>query len=128
MDPVTLTITALAAGTAAGIKDSASTAIKDAYSSLRELVSRKLKGHHDGELVLTRHQEAPEVWEGPLIAELTTAGVADDAAIVAAAQALMNLIDQSGSQAGKYAVHIEGSHGVQVGDHNTQHNIFDGSN
>jgi RIP homotypic interaction motif len=36
----------------------------------------------------------------------------------------MDLVDKAGSRAGKYLVTVHGSQGVQVGDHNTQTNIF----
>lgn len=124
MDPVTLIVTALAAGAALGLKDTASAAVKDAYGSLKALVTRRLAARRDGELVLARHEEAPQAWKGPLVAELTTVGAANDAGLVAAAQALMSLVDETGSRAGKYAVQVQGSQGVQVGDHNTQRNIF----
>jgi hypothetical protein len=124
MDPVTLIVTALAAGAALGLEDTASAAVKDAYQNLKVLVGRRLTGRRDGELALARHEEAPQVWEGPLVAELTAAGADDDAGLVAAAQALMTLVDQTGSRAGKYAVQVRGSQGVQVGDHNIQRNIF----
>src|ERR1700722_6846176 len=42
MDPVTLIVAALVAGAAAGLKDTASSAIKDAYNGLRGLVLRRL--------------------------------------------------------------------------------------
>jgi hypothetical protein len=124
MDPVTLIVTALAAGSALGLKDTASAAVMDAYGSLKKLVARRLAGRRDGEFVLARHEEAPQVWEAPLTAELTAAGVAADPGLVAAAQALMGLVDEAGSRAGKYAVQVIGSQGVQLGDHNTQHNTF----
>lgn len=124
MDPVTLIVTALAAGAALGLKDTASAAVKDAYGSLKALVTRRLAGRRDGELVLARHEEAPQAWEGPLIAELTATGAANDAGLVAAAQALMSLVDEAGSRAGKYVVQVQGSQGVQIGDHNSQHNTF----
>ena len=124
MDPVTLIITALAAGAGLGLKDTASTAVKDAYGSLKTLASRRLAGRRDGVLVLARHEEAPQAWEEPLAAELTAARAADDAGLVAAAQTLMSLVDETGSRAGKYLVQVRGSQGVQVGDHNIQHNTF----
>jgi hypothetical protein len=124
MDPVTLIVTALAAGAGLGLKDTASAAVTDAYGSLKTLVSRRLRGRHDGELVLVRHAKAPQVWDEPLTAELTAADAGADLDLVGAAQALMRLIDEAGSQAGKYAVQVHGSQGVQVGDHNTQHNTF----
>lgn len=85
------------------------------------LVEKRFTGNPDRELVLARHQSAPQVWEKPLAAELTAAGAADDQAMVAAAQALMQLVDAAGSAVGKYWVVVHGSQGVQVGEHNIQH-------
>jgi hypothetical protein len=117
---VRLIVTALATG----LKDTASAAIKDAYVSLRALVTKHLAGHRDGDLVLTRHEEAPQAWEGLLVAVLTAAGAADDAGLVAATQVSMNLVDATGSRAGKYAVHVDGSQDVHVCGRNTQSNMF----
>ena len=104
MDPVTLIVAALVAGAAAGLKDTASSAIKDAYNGLKGLVRRKLAGRPGGELVVDRHEQDPQVWDKPLAQELTAAGAGDDPALVTAAQALMQLVDPAGSAAGKYEV------------------------
>jgi hypothetical protein len=124
MDPVTLIVTALAAGAASALQDGASSVVKDAYSRLRALVKKRFAGRPDGELVLARHEAAPQTWEAPLAGELSAAGAEGDADLVAAAQALMNLVDEAGSKSGKYVVAVQDSQGVQVGDHNTQHNTF----
>jgi hypothetical protein len=113
MDPVTLILTALVAGAAAGTKDTASSAIKDAYNGLKGLVRRKLTGRPGGELVLDRHEQDPQVWDKPLAQELTAAGAGEDAGLVAAAQAVMQLVDAAGSAAGKYAVASD--HAVAAG-------------
>jgi hypothetical protein len=107
MEPVTLILTALAAGAALGLKGAASSAVTDAYNGLKALVKRKLAGRQDGELVLARHEQAPQVWEQPLAEELTAAGAAEDQDVVAAAQALMQLVDAAGSAAGKYQVVVQ---------------------
>jgi hypothetical protein len=125
MDPVTLILTALAAGAALGVKDTASSAVKDAYNGLKALVKRRFGGRTDGELVLARYEEAPETWKGRLAAELAAVGAGDDTGLVAAAQALMKLIDEAGSESGKYVVTVRESRGVQVGDRNTQTNTFE---
>ena len=104
VDPVTLIVAALVAGAAAGLKDTASSAVKDAYHGLKGLVQRKLGGRPDGELVLARHEQDPQVWDKPLIQELTAARAGDDPALVMAAQALMQLVDAAGSAAGRYQV------------------------
>jgi RIP homotypic interaction motif len=124
MDPVTLIVTALAAGAASALQDGTSAAVKDAYARLKALVTRRFAGRAKAELVLAEHQAAPQTWERPLAAELSAAGAESDAELVVAAQALMNLVDEAGSRAGKYLVTVQDSQGVQVGDHNTQTNIF----
>jgi hypothetical protein len=124
MDPTTLIVTALAAGAGSGLEDTTSSAIKDAYASLKALVRKRLAGNRDGELALVRLEESPGTWAGPLAAELTAAGADSDTDLVAVAQALLNLADEAGSRAGKYAIDARGSQGMQVGDRNTQHNTF----
>ena len=124
VDPVTLIVTALAAGTAAAVQDGASAAVKGAYVRLRDAVRKRLASRADGELVLARHEADPQIWRAPLAAELMQAGAGDDTGLAAAAQALMELVDAAGVRSGKYAVTISGSQGVQVGDQNTQTNTF----
>ena len=122
MDPVTLVQVALAAGAGAGIKDTTSLAIKDAYEGLKARVKGRFAGRSDAELVLANHEAAPDEWQQPLSDHLAAVGV--DAEMVEAAQLLIGLIDAAGTQAGKYAMDVQGSQGVQIGDHNKQHNTF----
>lgn len=124
MDPVSLIVTALAAGAASALQDGASAAVKDAYARLKAVVTRRFADRPKGELVLTEHEAAPQTWEKPLAAELSAAGAEGDADLIAAAQELMALLDTVGSRSGKYLVNVSGSQGVQIGDHNIQHNTF----
>jgi hypothetical protein len=124
MDPVTLIVAALAAGAGLGLKDAASSAVTDAYSAVKSLARKRFAGRPDGQLALTRYEEAQEVWEAPLVAELTAARAGGDQELVVAAQSLMALLDEPGSRAGKYTVDARGSQGVQVGDRSIQHNTF----
>ena len=124
MDPITLIVTALAAGAASALQDGAASAVKDAYGRVKALVKKRLAGRPDGELVLARHEAAPQTWQAPLAAELSTAGAEGDRDLLDAAQALMSLVDEAGSRSGKYVVTVRDSQGVQVGDHNTQTNTF----
>jgi hypothetical protein len=124
MDPVTLIVTALAAGAASALQDGTSAAVKDAYARLKALVTRRFTGRAKAELVLAEHQAAPQTWEKPLAAELSVAGAESDVDLVAAAQALMSLVDEAGSLAGKYVISVRDSQGVQIGDHGMQTNIF----
>lgn len=124
MDPVSLIVTALAAGVASAVQDGTSRAVKEAYARLRNAVRGCLRGRPDGELVLARHETSPETWRAPLAGELSAAGAEADAGLVNAARALLELVDAAGSRAGKYQVTVTGSQGVLVGDHNTQDNTF----
>ena len=124
MDPVTLIVTALAAGAASALQDGTAQAVKDAYARLKVLVKGRFAGRSKAELVLAEHEAAPQTWEAPLAAELSAVGAHADADLVAAAQALMSLVDEAGARSGKYVVTVRDSRGVQVGDRNTQTNIF----
>jgi hypothetical protein len=124
MDPVTLIVTALAAGAASALQDDAKGAVKTALARLRGLVKKRFKDPANGEYVLDKHASAPEIWRPALQQELTESGAGGDPDLVAAAQELMKLLDAQGTAGGKYAVTIQGSQGVQVGDHNTQVNTF----
>jgi len=123
MDPITLIVTALAAGAALGLQDTASAMVKDAYAGLKALVRRRLGGDQSAELVLSRHEQAPETWQAPLMAELARAGADGDGDLIAAAKALLDLVGEAG-RAGKYTVDVRGAQGVQIGDHNRQDNVF----
>ena len=58
------------------------------------------------------------------MSELGEAGADRDRDLVAAAQALMSLVDEAGARAGKYTVDVRDAQGVQIGDHNRQDNVF----
>src|SRR5215475_11372166 len=124
MDPVTLIVTALAAGAASALQDNAKAAVKAALARLRELARKRFKDPANGEYLLVKHAAAPEVWQAPLEAELVEAGAASDPDLIAAAQDLMRLLDAKGSQDGKYVVSAANSRGVQIGDRGTQTNYF----
>jgi hypothetical protein len=121
MDPITLIVTALAAGAALGAQDTVSAMVKDAYAGLKTLVKKRLGGRPGAELVLAKHEQAPETWQAPLMAELAEAGADGDRDLIAAAQALLDLV---GGAEGKYTVDVRGAQGVQIGDHNRQDNVF----
>jgi hypothetical protein len=114
MDPITLIVAALAAGAAAGVQSTAASAVRDAYVGLKALVKKRLAGRPDAELILARHERAPQTWEAPLAAELSQAGADRDLGLVAAAQALMDLVDRSGPQTNNY-VYAPGAKGVMTG-------------
>ena len=101
MDPITLILSALAAGAAAGSKDTASEAIKDAYHGLKVLVQRHFSGKPKAEMALHDYEKKPDVWKEPVKEALTEAGVDKDEAIIKAAQALMTKVDPQAAGPGK---------------------------
>jgi RIP homotypic interaction motif len=124
MDPITLIVTALAAGAALGAQDTVSAMVKDAYAGLKVLVKRRLGGGSGAELVLARHEQAPDTWQAPLMAELAETGADGDHDLIAAAQVLLDLVGGAEGPTGKYTVDVRGAQGVQIGDHNRQDNVF----
>jgi hypothetical protein len=126
MDPITLIVTALAAGVSAGVLDVVMDDVKDrvkrAYATLHRLAKKRVAGRPDGELALERYAADPQTWASVLTKELTRAGAAADTDLLAAAQALMELVDTAGARSGKYNVTIKDSKNVQVGDRNIQIN------
>jgi hypothetical protein len=123
MDPITLIVTALVTGVAHELTDDASAMVKDAYARLKALVKKRLHSRPGAEVVLAKHEEAPETWQAPLMAELAAAGADHDRDLLAAAKALLDLVGEPGGT-GKYTVDAQGAQGVQVGDHNRQDNVF----
>jgi hypothetical protein len=126
MDPVTLIVTALAAGAASALQGDAKGSVKAALARLRALAGGRLSARPAGQVVLAQHEQAPDVYAKPLEYELAQSGAAADPELVSAARELMRLLDARGAQAGKYNVAVHGSSGVQVGDNNTQVNHFGG--
>ena len=125
MDPITLIITALGAGIAAGSKDTASAAVKDAYNGLKTLIQRKFSGKPTAEMALLQHEQKPEVWKAPLEEELKQTGATQDKEIIEAAQKLMQLVQPQQAAMGKYNVQIAGNvYGYAQGDGQTVNMTF----
>ncbi|MEV6305496.1 hypothetical protein AB0M02_39200 [Actinoplanes sp. NPDC051861] len=124
MEPVTLVVSALAAGALAGAGDTAATAVKDAYTALKTAVAKKFSGKPAAEVVLAEHADDPDTYEKPLAKHLQQAGADTDPRIVELATALLDAMKDQGSLPGKYQVTLENAKGVQVGDGNIQHNTF----
>ena len=97
MDPITLIVAALVAGASAGLKDTASTVIKDSYAGLKSLI-RKRFGHRDPEIdqQLSAVDQRPDINPAPLAETLRSAGAGQDADLLAAAKALLEQADPDG--------------------------------
>jgi hypothetical protein len=128
VEPVSLIVAALIAGAAAGVKGTMTNAVTDAYQGLKALVLRRFAGRPAGETALERLPDDPEAWTPTLLAELEHVKAGSDEGLVEVAQHLMALLDAEGTRAGRYQVDARGAQGVQVGDHGTQHNVFNAPN
>lgn len=124
MEPVSLILEALTSGAAKGITESAADVVKDAYSGLKRMISKRLAGNKTAEVALAEYGDDPETWKAPLAKALLESGSCADPAVIEAAQRLMSLLDDAGARAGKYNVDVRGAQGVQVGDSNQQVNVF----
>ncbi|OLE37325.1 MAG: hypothetical protein AUI36_26570 [Cyanobacteria bacterium 13_1_40CM_2_61_4] len=92
MDPTTLILTALTAGAAASVKDTASAAIKDSYSGLKALIQRKFRDQPKAQTALDEYEADPDTYEKPLRKALGTSSVDQDEEIITAARQLMTLV------------------------------------
>ncbi|MFW9261006.1 hypothetical protein [Nostoc sp. CALU 546] len=106
MEPVSLIITALSAGAIAAAKDTAGTAVKDAYQGLKTLIKKKFENEPKAQMVLEEHETDPETYEAPLKKKLAAAGIDKDQEIIKAAEEVMKKEDPQGFQEGKYNTNV----------------------
>jgi len=112
MDPISLIVAALAAG----VSQTASEAVEDAYAGLKALIRRRFGGDRGAEAALDHLEQQPEADNSELARHLRVVGADRDGELALTAQALLRLVDPAGSQAGKYDVRITGGKGIVVGD------------
>jgi hypothetical protein len=95
VEPISVIVSALAAAVPVVAR---SEAVRDAYSSLRSVLARKLAGRPSAQAVLEKHAEQPNQWSGALEAELASINVGADRSVVQTAQHLIELIDESANR------------------------------
>jgi hypothetical protein len=118
MEPTSAIFAALAAGAAAAAKETAGTAIKDAYEGLKALVKRKLGGKAIAGAAVDAHAEEPAAAEAVLRPALKEAAVDRDNELLDAAKRLLALADRDGTVQRRYSLHVAGDvHGLVQGDH-----------
>jgi hypothetical protein len=94
MSAVEVIAAALAAGAGAGLRDTASAAVRDAYAGLKDLLKRRI-GDLDDQTVqaLEADETEPGVWQARIGDALTASGAASDKQVLAAAGRLLALAD-----------------------------------
>jgi hypothetical protein len=120
MDPITLILTALGAGAAAGGQAIAGDALKETYAGLKSLIQHKFAGKPKAELALAEHESDPEIWKAPLKKALAQEHVDQDQEVIEAAQKVMQIVEPQQVAMSKYNVQITGNvQGFAQGDHQT---------
>ena len=120
MDPISLIETALITGAAASAKDTASQAIKDAYSGLKVLLSRLFADKSKAQVILEEHETDPETYAKPLKKWLTEAHADQNTELLAAARQVLTLVQPQQMGMGKYTIQNVGPvQGQTIGEGNT---------
>jgi CHAT domain len=129
VDAISLIVAALGAGALAATKDTAGTAVKDAYQGLKTLIKKKFaeQGKEDDSNIVDKHEKKldSEAFKALLKEELINLGVDKDAEIIKLAQELLKQEKPEESVPGKTNVVFQGEvKDAQVGDRNKQENKF----
>jgi hypothetical protein len=90
---VEVIVAALAAGASAGVSGTATEAVKDAYGVLKALIRRRFAGREQARTALEADETESEVWQARIGDDLRQSGADGDAAILAAAQELLQMAD-----------------------------------
>lgn len=111
-------VSALAAGATAGVKDSASAAVKDAYAGLLAAARRRFGLAKAAELEEAAAIEDTDTAMATLTDALDGVQIAPDDELVTSARTLLGHIDPAAARR-EYVVDARGAQGVQVGSHGT---------
>jgi hypothetical protein len=98
MEPIAIILTALVAGATAAAKDTAGTAVKDAYNGLKLLLKKKFEGDALAQAVVDAKPEDIEKVEGLLKSKITEFGVEEDTEILQVAKELEELLKTLNSE------------------------------
>jgi hypothetical protein len=115
MDPTITIMTAIAAGAAVASKDVAAQAVKDAYTGLKTLISRKFGDKADVESAIQGVEKKPgsDSRLGVLREELEDAQVGQANEVIEQAKALLELLEEHGEIT--YQAELHGSGAIAQG-------------
>src|SRR3954454_5880725 len=97
MDPVTLIVSALAAGAAAGLKDTSKAVVKDAYGALKAVLSRRYQ-HVDVEML--ERKPGSDIKRASVAEDLNDAGAGEDRELIELARKLVAVVRENAAEAG----------------------------
>jgi hypothetical protein len=98
MEPIAIILTALVAGATAAAKDTAGTAVKDAYNGLKHLLKKKFEGDALAQAVVDAKPEDIDKAEGLLKTKITEFSVEKDTEILRAAKTLIDTLNSESSE------------------------------
>ena len=98
MDPVSVVVTALVAGAAAGVKPAAEQAVRDAYAGLKALIQRKWQQVSVSQLEANPTSEARQA---VVKEDLTQANAANDRDLLTAADKVLDAVAQHAPEVAK---------------------------
>jgi hypothetical protein len=106
VDPISLILSALVAGSA----KAAGSAAQDAYAGLKALIIRKFESHNktDSPVLLAKFEQKPEKTRSLLEDELTEAGFENDQEVIQQAEKLLELFKAQNAAEGTLNVEISG--------------------
>ena len=96
MDPVSLILAALASGASAAAKETAGTAIKEAYAGIKTLIKKRFAGKPVAETTMSEYEGDPKTWEAPMRKQLDEANLGDDKEVIDAVNELIELLQAEG--------------------------------
>jgi hypothetical protein len=108
MSNVELIVAALSAGAAAGVTNTATAAVQDAYAGFKNLLRPWVRG--EARVALDADETEEGVWQARLGDELEASGAADDEQVLAAAERLLAAADPA--KAAIYNVAVGNNSGV----------------
>ncbi|AEV87854.1 hypothetical protein ACWT_6841 [Actinoplanes sp. SE50] len=111
MSNLEVIVAALAAGAGAGVKDTASAAVKDAYAGLKTMLRPWVRG--DARAALDADETDETALQGRLAKELQASGAVEDEQVLAAAQRLLAAADPA--RAATYNINVGTNSGVVGG-------------
>jgi hypothetical protein len=127
MDPITIAIVAaLSAGAAAGLTDTAKTAVTDSYNKLKELLTKKHGANSDVVQAIEKLEARLESQgrKETLAEEILAVKAEQDEEILAVAKQMLTLVKPQQAGMGKYTIQNNAPvQGQNIGDYQqiTQH-------
>ncbi len=97
MDPITLVVSALAAGASSALKSTAEAAVKDAYGTLKRLIRGR---YTDVDVEPVEKRPESQAKRESLAEDLETAGASQDGELLETAQRLVEAVRAHDAQAG----------------------------